>query len=145
MRQGKRKPLKVIVDVKVLFSFLIGKRLKGFVTLLMVNHVQVLVSTELLDELKEVLQRPHLRRYFTQSEAIEFAVIFEHLGQHVDIDLSEEVSISRDPKDDYLLRMAKQSKADVLVTGDKDLLVLGKFGSTQILNARTFSEDHLRV
>ena len=35
-------------------------------------------------------------------------------------------AISRDPDDDYLLALAKVGKADILITGDKDLLVLEK-------------------
>ena len=41
-----------------------------------------------------------------------------------------------DPTDDYLLRIAKKGRADVLVTGDKDLLVLERYGSARILSAR---------
>ena len=39
----------------------------------------------------------------------------------------------RDIKDVYLLSMAEAIPADVVVTGDKDLLVLGKYQNTLIL------------
>lgn len=40
------------------------------------------------------------------------------------IDIRSEVSLCRDEKDNYLLALAKDSQADFLMTGDKDLLVL---------------------
>lgn len=44
----------------------------------------------------------------------------------------------RDIKDVYLLSMADAIPADVLVTGDNDLLVLGKHHQTIILNYADF-------
>jgi putative PIN family toxin of toxin-antitoxin system len=128
----------------VLVSFLIGKRLKGFLALLASSGAQIVVSIELLDELAEVLGRPHLRRYFTVEEAKEFVVLFEHLGKPVAIDLSERSSLSRDPKDDYLLRMAEKAKADVLVTGDTDLLILERHKDTVILSVKDFTASYLK-
>lgn len=49
-------------------------------------------------------------------------------------------SICRDPKDDYLLALSKVAKADLLITADEDLLVLGKYGRTRIVTPETFRE-----
>jgi len=46
--------------------------------------------------------------------------------------------ICRDPDDDAVLACAVESKADYLVTGDKDLLALGHYGKTKILTPREF-------
>ena len=46
--------------------------------------------------------------------------------------------VTRDPKDDYLLACAAVAGADYLVTGDEDLLALGKVGDLQIVAARRF-------
>ena len=43
-----------------------------------------------------------------------------------------------DPDDDAVLACAVKSEADYLVTGDKDLLVLGHYGKTKILTPREF-------
>ena len=45
-----------------------------------------------------------------------------------------------DPKDNFLLNLAVDSKADFLLTGDKDLLVLGKVGDTKIMTISDFLE-----
>jgi hypothetical protein len=41
--------------------------------------------------------------------------------------MSESITICRGPKDDKLLELAVSGAADLLVTGDKDLLVLNPF------------------
>jgi uncharacterized protein len=50
------------------------------------------------------------------------------------------VKASRDENDNYLLSLAKDIKADYLVTGDKDLLVLEKFNRTRIVTFSQFLE-----
>jgi predicted nucleic acid-binding protein len=46
---------------------------------------------------------------------------------------TELINYSRDPKDDYLIAYALIYQADYLVTGDKDLLVLGKVEELEIV------------
>jgi len=48
--------------------------------------------------------------------------------------------ICRDPKDDFILECAVAGNADVIVTGDKDLLSLGMYGSIRIVTARQYLE-----
>ena len=47
------------------------------------------------------------------------------------------IEICRDEKDNFLLNLALDSKADYLLTGDKDLLILESIENTEII---TFSE-----
>jgi predicted nucleic acid-binding protein len=48
--------------------------------------------------------------------------------------------INRDPKDDFLLDLIDFSKADYLVTGDKDLLTLNPFQTAIILTPADFEK-----
>jgi putative PIN family toxin of toxin-antitoxin system len=48
--------------------------------------------------------------------------------------------VCRDPKDDFLLALSKEGKADFLITGDKDLLELETYGRTEILSLKKFKE-----
>lgn len=45
---------------------------------------------------------------------------------------------SRDVKDNFLLSLAVESKADFLVTGDEDLLVIKKIKRTKIVTWNDF-------
>lgn len=46
--------------------------------------------------------------------------------------------IVRDPDDDLILFCAVAAEADLLVTGDKDLLAIGEHGKIRILDPREF-------
>jgi len=48
--------------------------------------------------------------------------------------------VCRDPKDLHVLGLAEAGGATHIVTGDKDLLTLGKFKSCRILTPRQFSD-----
>jgi uncharacterized protein len=53
---------------------------------------------------------------------------------------TETVAICRDPDDDRLIEAALAARADVIVTGDQDLLTLGDIAQIQILTPRKFLE-----
>jgi putative PIN family toxin of toxin-antitoxin system len=46
--------------------------------------------------------------------------------------------LARDPDDDLILSCAAAARAEILVTGDKDLLVIGRHGCTRIVDPRSF-------
>jgi hypothetical protein len=134
---------RLVVDTNVLISWLIGKRLRELDALLVSERFQLCFSTRALAELAEVTRRPKMRKYFTQARAEEN---IERLGR-VALVLKREplvLPICRDAKDDFLLALAKSAKADLLVTGDEDLLVLKKYGRTRIVTPATFVKEHLK-
>ena len=51
-------------------------------------------------------------------------------------------SAVRDPKDLYLLSLAETIKADYLVSGDADLIILEQHKSTQVVRLSEF-QNHL--
>lgn len=146
MQRGKRgqHPQRVVVDVNILISFLIGKRLGGFLALLHEGEFVLLVSPPLLGELVDVAARPKFRKHFPVDFSHQLAITLTEAGEPVDVEAVSPTPISRDPKDDYLLLMSRKGKADVLVTGDKDLLVLEQFGHTRIMSAGKFTDEFLK-
>lgn len=56
------------------------------------------------------------------------------------VTVSSAVDVSRDPEDNFLLSLALDGKADFLITGDKDLLSLKKFESTEIITIADFEK-----
>jgi len=48
--------------------------------------------------------------------------------------------VCRDPKDDFILECAVTGRADMIVTGDKDLLSLDPYGAIRILTPRQYLE-----
>ena len=56
------------------------------------------------------------------------------------INVQSIVTICRDPKDNFLLALAKDSKADYLLTGDNDLLDIKKLDKTKTITINNFFE-----
>jgi putative PIN family toxin of toxin-antitoxin system len=52
--------------------------------------------------------------------------------------------VCRDPKDDFILECAVLGKADLIVTGDNDLLSLGSYGDIDILTPRQYLDRSTR-
>ena len=136
MKQEEK--IRVIVDVNIWISFLIGRRLQRIFDVLVKPQIVLIFSKELLDELYAVTQRPKFKKYFTSSENVEELLNFlSTMGEM--IELSETLpERCRDNKDDYLLELAVVSDADFLITGDKDLLVIQTIGDCQIVTAMEF-------
>ena len=130
------KPIKVIIDTNLWISFLIGKQLVSLKSLLVEGTIQPIFSQQLLDEITIVTQRPKLQKYFPSEKVTELIVFLEAIGLIVEIQSS--VLLCRDAKDNYLLALARDSKADYLITGDGDLLILENFEGTAILTYQNF-------
>jgi len=136
------RPLRVVVDCNVFISLLIGGSMKTLKEQLFSSKVQLILCDSLLKEVLDVGARSHLRRYFDELMLNEFVELLKEVRDVLE-DPVIVPKVSRDPDDDYLLALAKTAKADVLLTGDIDLLVLGKHGRTRILNARAFVKEYL--
>ena len=54
------------------------------------------------------------------------------------IEITAPVVACRDPKDDKFLSLALTAKADCIITGDKDLLVLRPFREIPVLSSTDF-------
>ncbi len=109
-------------------------------SLLANNSIILLFSQELIDEFVTVAQRPKFKKYFSQSDLEDLLTTMRTKAEFVTV--SSSFAICRDPKDNFLLSLAKDGKATHLLTGDNDLLVMKKVGKTKILTiAEYFSKQ----
>ena len=76
-------------------------------------------------------QRIKFRRYFKLDDVE--SLMLKVRARAIFIDVTSEINACRDPKDNFLLSFSVDGNATHLLTGDKDLLVLKKFGKTKIL------------
>jgi putative PIN family toxin of toxin-antitoxin system len=116
--------LRVVLDANVLVSALLSKAgAPGrLLALWLEGAFELVVSEALLAELGRALAYPKLREHISGEDAAAFiALLRATASMRADADRVDH--ISRDPGDDYLLALAKAS-ASVLVSGDRDLLVL---------------------
>jgi putative PIN family toxin of toxin-antitoxin system len=101
---------------------------------------ELVVSERLLSELHDVLMRPRFRRHMTEREVENLA---EDLRENSII--AEEGETGRmvpdDPKDHYLVALARVSGADYLVSGDPHLTASSLDPATvTVLTPRRFGE-----
>src|SRR6266849_3425286 len=83
---------------------------------------RLLISALTVAELDEVLRRPRFDKYVTEEKRLEFLATLIREAELIDVTVA--VFDCRDPKDDKFLELAVSGKADRIITGDDDLLVL---------------------
>lgn len=132
----KIKQSRIIIDTNLWISYLITKGYHRLDELILSDKAILIFSRELIDEFVEVSQRPKFARYFNSNDISRLLDLFDSYGQLVKV--KSNVQICRDLKDNFLLSLSKDSKADYLITGDKDILDLKKFGNTIILTITEF-------
>jgi putative PIN family toxin of toxin-antitoxin system len=98
----------------------------------------LLMSDALWHELNTILERPKLRQFFL-TEDVTF--LLNDLDLRAEWVFAEpQFHACRDPKDNMLLDLATSGRADCIVTGDNDLLVLDPFEGIRILTPAAFLE-----
>lgn len=117
--------MKVVLDPNVLVSAAVAAGVSAelldrwFVD----RPFEMVVCPALLEELREVLGRPKFRRWITAAQTATFIDRFEAEAQPWP-DPTEVPPVTSDPKDDYLVALYRNADADLLVSGDSDLLEL---------------------
>lgn len=129
---------KVIIDTNLWISFLIGKELQILKDLIVTEKITLVTSDQLIEELKIVTSRPKLQKYFDREKVAELIFLLDIVSERFEIVSVD--AICRDPKDDFILALSKVSRANYLVTGDKDLLDIKHYGRTEILTVSKFKE-----
>lgn len=132
--------MRILIDTNILFSAVLrsdGTPRKAFNKAVSVPNIGI-VSYQSLEELTnsfyaKLPTKLHLLEHFlvTSLDALELVAI-------PDSKVDDEDKI-RDIDDRTILRAAAKAKADIILTGDKDLLESG-ITSPQIMTAREFLE-----
>ena len=134
--------IRAVLDTNLLVSYLLTHRppiatlIDDFVAK---DEVIMVTSPELLAELDRVLTYRKLQRYYTNEERTRFVALVMALSEVVD--LRDTIPrICRDPDDDRLIACAVAGKADLIVSGDDDVVALEQVGGIPILTAAQFLE-----
>jgi putative PIN family toxin of toxin-antitoxin system len=125
-------PFRIVVDTNVLLSGLLFDREPGRLRDFWIEGRLVpLLSKDTFAEFRKVLNYPKFRL----SPAEIKMLVEEELLPYSDVlDVTEDASgTCRDAKDDMFLALTASGKADYLITGDQDLLILKSFRETRIV------------
>lgn len=129
--------MRVVFDCNVLISASLKKNSSSAIALRQViQQGTVIYSVPTLKELSSKILNQKFDKYVSVKQRIEFLIEFKQVCESVEI--FYEVNICRDPKDNMYLELALSGKADYIVSGDKDLLVLHPFENVSILSVSDF-------
>ena len=132
----RNKVSRIIIDTNLWISFLITKDFIKLDEIIFSRQGILVFSQELLDEFLAVARRPKFRRFFSSTDIEE---ILETIDEYADfVKVQTKIEVCRDAKDNFLLSLSIDGHADFLLTGDKDLLGLTKFGETTIITIADF-------
>jgi putative PIN family toxin of toxin-antitoxin system len=132
--------IRAVVDTNILIRALIkpGGTVGPVLTRLRNGDYVLLYAEPLLYELVAKLALPRIRiKYHLDDEAVE-AIMALILLRGEPVTPMRRIQACLDPKDDVLLEVAVAGRADFIVTGDDDLLVLHPFESIPIVGPAEF-------
>jgi putative PIN family toxin of toxin-antitoxin system len=124
--------MRLVIDTNIWIHYLIQSALEQIDSLLTDPEIVILFSNELLNEFLEVSARPKFSRYFQSEDISDLLLLFE--SRFPPIEVHSLVKVCRDEQDNFLLALCKDGKADYLLTGDADLLVMKQFETTKIIS-----------
>lgn len=135
--------LRVVLDTNVIVSGAISSSGAPFEILKSWQNRKFVFVTSppILREVERVLAYPKIKRSYSldpgSTKAILMALRKYSMMTPGKLKVSE---IKRDPSDNMFLACAKESKADVIVSGDAHLLDIKSFDGMPIMTAREFIE-----
>lgn len=134
--------MRLVLDTNTVLSGLLWQGSPGaLIDAAIAGTVELCGSTALLDELHEVLHRPKFTRRLA-DRAVEPLILFGGYAALITLVVPALIAptVLRDPDDDMILATALAARADLIVSGDLDLLDLGSFAGIEIVPAAVAME-----
>lgn len=129
-----------VVDTNVLISALLSAGGASNQAVYTILRRGVLLSSEkAFKELESSLNREKFDSYLRPEDRNDYLSLIRGGARFVEVDA--QVEACRDPDDDKFLELAVSGGADVIVSGDDDLLVLDPFRGIPILSPDGFLES----
>jgi putative PIN family toxin of toxin-antitoxin system len=98
----------------------------------------LLYAQPLLEELVDVLHRPRISQKYGLSQADIEAVLALILLRGEAVTPGQRIAVCRHPRDNKFLEVAVSGQADVIVSGDEDLLTLDSYAGIPIVPSAPF-------
>jgi len=128
---------RIVVDTNCLASrLLLANSVAARAVRKAVDTSILLASEGTMEELADVLGRSRFDRYVSLEDRKQFLRLYGRIAEFVPIIYP--VRECRDPDDDRFLEVALNGRANVLLTGDRDLLSLHPWRGVAILSPRDY-------
>lgn len=128
--------MRVIIDTNILIFVAVADGKPEKVINFIISHADYdwIVSQEILDEYREVLQRKKLK--LPDTKKAEWLTLIENSTKLIEVNVN--VDFTRDPKDAKFIALARVSEADFLITGDRDFEEMIELEQTVIISVSLF-------
>jgi putative PIN family toxin of toxin-antitoxin system len=127
--------VRLVLDTNVLIAAVVADGLcRDLVRRRLENH-SLITSRTLLNELREKLEE----KFVVKAKDIPFLSVYEARAELVE-PAPLDANLCRDPDDVAVLATAIAGKADFIITGDQDLLVLSQHEGIPIVTPRQWLE-----
>ena len=126
--------MKIILDTNVIISSFAARGLCQSVFELCLDRFDIAISSSLIEEIRSVLKNK------LKLPEILIKEILDYLTENAALYKTKALpsGVCRDPKDDHIIALAESAGADYIITGDEDLIIMKKHGSTRIVTPRQF-------
>lgn len=131
--------IRVVLDTNVVVSAVIstdGNPALIF-EMLILEDLKNYTTQEIIEEIKEVLQRPRIIKRISLVEQDFIVSTFEKISEKIVSGVKIE-EIKDDPDDNKFLECAVSASADYIISGDKHLLKLHEFRGIKIVSPAEF-------
>src|SRR4030042_1565651 len=132
--------IRVVIDTNIFVSSFLGGNPRKIIDLWKNEEIALCLSKDILDEYIDVLQRVGLKDENEIGELLSFfAKGFNILFT---TNVPQIKAVKDDPDDDKFIECAVALKADIIITGDKALITIGKYIGIKILTPQEFLKTH---
>ena len=127
--------MRIVFDTNIFISALIlpGSFAEKAILKIIEGSDELIISHDIIDEVLTVLSNKFSRNREALSRT---AINLAEIGRIVKP--TERIGIFQDEPDNRILECATAGKADAIVTGDKEMLKLGKYGGIKIITLKDY-------
>ena len=128
--------MRVVIDTNIFVSSFFGGKPRKIIDLWKEGKITLCLSKDILNEYIEVLHRIGLQDEVELEELLSlftksFNILFTTKTPRIKV-------VKDDPDDDKFIECAVALKAEVIITGDKAIEVIGKYMNIKILTPQQF-------
>ncbi len=129
--------MRVVLDTNIFISALLAsKHCRLVIKTFDAPATTLIISNAMIQELRTSLNKPKLTGLINDADKQKLIAFIRIKAVSINPKIVE--NICRDPKDNMVLATAVAAKANIIVTGDKDLLILDPFKRIEIIPPAKF-------
>ncbi|MBI1819123.1 MAG: putative toxin-antitoxin system toxin component, PIN family [Nitrospirae bacterium] len=131
--------MKIVFDSNIYISAFVvpGSQAEKAIFKVIEENVSLMISKEIISEVLRVLAGKFKR----EKEALSRTAVYLSDVANI-VKLNRKIKVLKDEPDNRILECAVAGRADLIVTGDKEMLRLKEFEGIRIISLKEYLEQH---